>query len=148
LEACVLVEYEGVDRCRAGVAADGQHHRHLIFGPGQIGVLRRRGEGVTHGARRRDQRLHIHATYDPREGEQGTELLELAGRDGGREGADLEGNRLGQGIDRGRGHAQGKARLKREGIFCFVGVDLELEVRAEGEGHGRPLDKDPRRPGL
>jgi hypothetical protein len=65
-------------------------------------------------------------------GEQPAGLFEGAGRDAGGESAGLERDRLGNGIDRGRGAAQGKAGLESEGIRVWFAAEVDLERGVEG----------------
>jgi len=138
----------GRDRGRAGVAADGECHLHWVFGPGQIGALRLRLEGVSQRVRGLDNRLQPHAVDDAVEGERSVLTLTLvlvalvlvlsegARRDGGGEGADLECDRLGNGIDPGRGAAQGEAGLKFKAILVWLAIQVDLELGVESkEGH-------------
>jgi hypothetical protein len=59
----------GPDRGRAGVVANGQHHRHRVRGSSQAGVPRLHVERVSQGAGRLDQRLQAHTFDDPLEAE-------------------------------------------------------------------------------
>src|ERR1700682_4237555 len=129
-----------VDRDRGGAAvgADGEAHRHWVRGPGQVGALRLGVERVSQGARPLDQRLQPHAFEDPVEGERPAVVLALvlfegAGRDGDGEGAYLERDRIGNGIDPGRGAAQGEVGLKLKAILLRVAVQVDLEPGLEGE---------------
>ena len=143
-----LMENEGVDRFRAAVIADGQRHRHRICGPGQVGVLRRRGEGVAQGAGRRACRFTPLMT--PAKVNNGPVCLKEPGGIVAEKGLTWRATAWVSGLIAGAVLLKVKLELEGEAIFCWLGLDVELEIGEEGEeGHrGRRLDKDPRRPGV
>ena len=135
-----LVDKIGLDRGRAAVIADGECHRHRVRGPGQIGVMRLRVERVALGPRGLDPHLQVHAIDHPCELERPKPFpFEGAGRDGRGEGADLEGHRLGGGIDPVAGAPQGEAGIKIKVIGVWLVAEVDLKLGAErAEGHARP----------
>ena len=76
-------------------------------------------------APRPDPRPQFHAADAPREDERSARPLKGLGRDGGGKGADLECDRLGKGIDRGRCTAQHKAGTESEGIPVWLAAELD-----------------------
>jgi hypothetical protein len=131
LEARVLAGNAGRDLGRARVVADGQHHRHRVLGPGQADFMPLGLELVSRLAGGLDQRLQAGAAGPRNEGERPVRvLLEVAWLDGCREGADLECDRLGNGIDAG-GATQGKAGVKFKTTLVRLAVQVDLELGVE-----------------
>ena len=107
----------GVDRDRAAIVTNCQGHRHRIRGPGQTGLLGRRGKAVTLRCGRRDSNLQIDAIDCPHEIEWAKPApLEGARRDGRGKGADAEGHRLGGRIDPVAVLPKGELGQKLKGI--------------------------------
>ena len=135
----------GRDRGRAAVVADGNPCRHRVHGPCQTGVLRP-PPGTTNRlvpvgaiAACKDTPLIVPVKLN---GPKALPVVVPVKEPGGMvtaQGADLEGHRLGEGIDPVAGAPQGEARLNFERIVCsascrnwIVGVALKAANGTSG----------------